>query len=165
MKGSGSLQVYRRSSAKLRSAMLPRALSLLLWGCLLAASLTSRAQIVLPSSGYINSVAGTGSGGYNGDGIIATSAEIEDPRGVAVDSSGNIYIADSGNNRIRMVSASTGYISTIAGTGTSGFSGDGGAATSAELNTPWGIALDSSGNIYFSDLNNSRIREIIVSTG
>jgi sugar lactone lactonase YvrE len=140
--------------------------------CLAVAALDSYAQIVLPSSGYINTVAGSGSSPFCassidsvGDGCLATAALLSVPYGVAVDSSGNLYIADNGNNRIRMVSASTGIISTIAGTGTYGFSGDGGAATSAELANPWGIALDSSGNVYFSDYNNNRIREIAASTG
>ena len=111
------------------------------------------------TSGVISTVAGNGTWGYSGDGGAATSSEIISPRGVAVDSFGNIYIADSYNNRIRKVDTS-GVISTVAGNVTGGYSGDGGAATSAELNSPSGIAVDSSGNIYFADSGNNRIRKV-----
>jgi sugar lactone lactonase YvrE len=131
-----------------------------------------RAQIVIPSTGYIGAIAGGGVSPFCvnstdsvGDGCLATSAQLSGPTGVAFDSSGNVYIADSGGHRIRMVTASTGIISTIAGTGTWGFSGDGGAATSADLTNPWGIGVDSSGNVYFSDFGNNRIREIVAGTG
>ena len=97
-----------------------------------------RAQI---STGFISTVAGNGTAGYSGDGAAATSAELNNPRGLAVDSAGNIYIADDINNVIRKVTASTGFISTVAGNGTAGYSGDGGLATSAELHTPYGVAL------------------------
>jgi len=112
--------------------------------------------------GYIATVAGNGTAGYSGDGGAATSAEINSPIGVKVDSAGNIYIGDFGNYRIRKVTAA-GIISTVAGNGTAGYSGDGGAATSAELNGPAHVALDGSGNIYFADANNNRIR--VVNTG
>jgi len=137
-------------------------LSLLL--LLLTGTTTVHAQIVLPAAGDINSVAGY-TAGYYGDGGLATVAQLNIPFKVAVDSSGNVYIADYYNNRIRMVTASTGIISTIAGNGTAGYSGDGGAATSAQINTPWAVAVDSSGNIYFADNVNERIREVTASTG
>ena len=111
------------------------------------------------TSGIITTVAGSGTGGYGGDGGTATSANLNLPQGVAVDASGNIYIADNGNNRVRKVSPS-GIISTIAGNGTGGFSGDGSAATSAKLNSPAGVAVDGSGNIYIADYNNNRIRKV-----
>ncbi len=111
------------------------------------------------NSGNISTVAGNGTSGFSGDGSGATSAELASPLGVAVDSSGNLYIADTGNNRIRKVT-SGGTISTIAGLDTAGFSGDGAAATSAELSTPVGIAVDSSGNLYIADTGNNRIRKI-----
>jgi hypothetical protein len=119
------------------------------------------------STGIITTVAGNASlsTGFAGDGGPATSAELENPVAVAVDASGNIFISDTANNRVRMVTASTGIISTIAGTGTAGFSGDGGAATSAMINGPEGIAVDTSGNAYFADVGNSVIRKITVSTG
>jgi hypothetical protein len=115
--------------------------------------------------GYIATVAGNGTAGYSGDGGAATSAELYYPRGVGVDSAGNIYVADTINGRVREVTATTGIISTVAGNGTYSYSGDGGAATSAGLAWPTGVAFDSGGNIYIADSNNSRIREVTVSTG
>ena len=126
---------------------------------------TERIRMVTASTGIISTVAGDGTGGYSGDGGAATSAELDVPSGVAVDRSGNIYIGDRLNNRVRIVTASTGIISTVAGDGTEGYSGDGGAATSAELNWPVGVAVDSSGNIYIGDYSNSRIRMVTASTG
>ena len=113
---------------------------------------------VLKSTGIISIIAGTGAEGYGGDGGAATAAFLDTPTGVAVDPTGNVYIADSHNNRIREVSAGT--ITTIAGTGTPGFSGDGAAATAAQLSHPMGVAVDSSGNVYIADTNNQRIRKI-----
>jgi PKD repeat protein len=110
------------------------------------------------SGGIISTVAGIGTAGYSGDGGQATSAQLQYPDGVAVDAQGNLYIADSANNRIRKVSG--GIISTIAGTGTQGFSGDGGPATSATLNYPEDVTLDSQGNIYIADSSNNRIRKV-----
>lgn len=109
-------------------------------------------------SGTITTVAGNGVAGFSGDGGAATSASLDTPTGVAVDANGNIYIADSHNNRIRKVSSGT--ISTIAGAGTAGFSGDGAAATAATLNRPSAIAVDAGGTIYIADTNNQRIRKI-----
>jgi hypothetical protein len=109
-------------------------------------------------AGVITTVAGDGEQGYGGDGGPATSALLDTPAGVAVDLSGNIYIADTHNNRIREVRG--GVITTIAGTGVAGFSGDGGAAASAMLNLPAAVAVDANGNVYIADTNNNRIREI-----
>ena len=111
------------------------------------------------SSGIISTIAGTGIAGYSGDNGAATDAQLYNPKGVAVDSSGNIYIADSSNHRIRKVDSS-GNISTIAGTGTAGYSGDGGFATDAQLYNPKGVAVDSSDNIYIADSSNNRIRKV-----
>lgn len=117
------------------------------------------------STGIITTIVGTNSAGYSGDGGIATNAKLNTPEGVATDDSGNVYIADRYNNRIRKVSGSSGIISTIAGTGTAGFSGDGSLAINANLNIPFGVELDIFGNIYIADRGNERIRKINVSTG
>jgi sugar lactone lactonase YvrE len=109
--------------------------------------------------GDIITVAGNGTPTFGGDGGKAVNAELFSPIAVAVDSSGNLYIADTSNNRIRKVDTS-GNISTVAGNGTQGYSGDGGSATSAELAHPEGVAVDSSGNIYIADNYNSVIREV-----
>jgi sugar lactone lactonase YvrE len=111
------------------------------------------------TSGIISTVAGTGTAGYSGDGGAATAAQVNNPIGVTIDSTGNIYIADRDNRRIRKVNTS-GIISTVAGTGTAGYSGDGGAATAAQLNNPTGVSIDSTGNIYIADLINNRIRKV-----
>jgi prepilin-type N-terminal cleavage/methylation domain-containing protein len=124
-----------------------------------------RVRMVTASTGIITTVAGNGTAGYSGDGGAATSAELWGPYGVAVDSSGNLYIVEIWNFRIRKVTASTGIITTVAGNGTSGYSGDNGAATSAELWTPYGVAVDSSGNLYIADYGNNRIRKVTASTG
>ena len=111
--------------------------------------------------GTITTVAGMGGRGFSGDGGPATSASLYGPYGVAVDAFGNLYIADTENRRIRKVSVG-GTITTVAGNGGKGFSGDGGPATSASLYTPQAVALDASGNLYIADLNNNRIRKVSV---
>ena len=111
------------------------------------------------TSGIITTVAGNGTTGYNGDGGYAFNATLNYPRGVAVDNSGNLFIADYGNNVIRKVSAS-GIISTFAGVGIAGYSGDGGIAILAKMNNPWGIAVDGYNNVYCSELHNNIIRKI-----
>lgn len=111
------------------------------------------------TSNNITTVAGNGTAGFSGDGSAANSAELNFPAGVAIDSLGNIYIADSGNNCVRKVTGGI-IINTVAGNGTAGFSGDGGAATSAQLSTPVGVAVDSAGNIYIADEFNYRVRKV-----
>ncbi len=114
----------------------------------------------LQSKGQIiNTVAGIGTAGFGGDGAAATAANLNAPWLVVVDGSGNMYISDGANNRIRKVTAS-GTISTFAGIGTVGFSGDGGPATAAQFRAQWGIALDNSGNLYIADNGNHRIRKV-----
>jgi len=120
---------------------------------------------VTASTGIITTIAGGYTCGYSGDGGPATSAELWEPAGVAVDSSGNVYIGDGSNNRVRTVNASTGIITTVAGNGTAGYSGDGGPAVGAELNFPAGLVVDSAGDIYFSDSQNDVIRKVSASTG
>lgn len=109
--------------------------------------------------GNMTTYVGTGSSGFSGDGGKAIEARLNVPAGLAFDKSGNLYIADRNNNRVRKVDT-RGTISTIAGTGTAGFSGDGGPATQAQLNLPSGVALDGKGNIFVSDRSNNRIRVI-----
>ncbi len=110
-------------------------------------------------SGTITTVAGNGNSGYSGDGGPGTDASLADPSGVHVDGSGNLYIADTNNQRIRKVDPS-GTITTVAGDGNSGFSGDGGPATDARLNFPSAVYVDGSGNLYIADRENHRIRKV-----
>jgi sugar lactone lactonase YvrE len=118
----------------------------------------ARIRKVTPS-GIISTFAGNGIFGYSGDGGQATSAALDLPVGAAVDASGNLYIADNKNNRIRKV-APGGEITTVAGNGTAGFSGDGGAAISAELYLPTGVAVDASNNLFIADSGNDRVRKV-----
>ena len=113
----------------------------------------------------ITTVAGGGSTSTIGDGGPATAASLAGPNTVVLDAAGTLYIADSGNNRIRNVSAATKIISTVAGTGTEGFSGDGGAAISAQLDYPNGVAVDASGIVYIADTENDRVRVVGVQAG
>ncbi len=110
------------------------------------------------TTGVLTVVAGNGTTGFSGDNGLATSAQLLEPAGVAVDSIGNLYIADAGNNRVRKVT--NGVITTVAGNGTAGYSGDNGPATSARLNNPVGLAVDAAGNVYIVDLNNVRVRKL-----
>jgi sugar lactone lactonase YvrE len=116
-------------------------------------------------TGVITTVAGTGSGGFNGNNIQATAAELFFPEGIALDAAGDIFIADQWNDEIREVNHVTGIITAVAGTGSSGFTGDNGPATAAELNNPFGVALDAAGDIFIADHNNNRIREVNHATG
>jgi trimeric autotransporter adhesin len=120
---------------------------------------------VTVTTGVITTVAGTGMAGYTGDGGPATLASLNSPQGIAVDASGNIYVADMNNNRIRMVTKSTGLITTVAGGGDSARTGDGGQAITAYLASPHGIAVDASGNLYISQLFGDRVRKVTKSTG
>jgi hypothetical protein len=120
--------------------------------------LNSRVRKV-STSGTITTVAGNGTPGFSGDGGPATNARLRPPTGVAVDAAGNLYIADIFNQRVRKVSTS-GTITTVAGTGIYGFSGDGGPATNARLAYPSGVAVDAAGNLYIADQNNHRVRKV-----
>jgi len=111
-------------------------------------------------TGLITTVAGTGTAGFNGDNILATNASLSFPDGVALDTVGNLFIAELLNNRIRRVDAGTGLITTVAGTGTAGFNGDNILATNASLSFPVGVALDTAGNPFFADSGNNRIRRV-----
>jgi trimeric autotransporter adhesin len=112
------------------------------------------------SVGNITTVAGTGTGGFSGDGGISISANIFSPIGVGLDKSGNFYVADTNNNRVRKVNIATYVITTVAGSGKRAFCGDGGAATSACLSQPTGVAVDGAGNLYIADNGNYRIRKV-----
>ncbi|HZQ49213.1 MAG TPA: hypothetical protein VFB69_02790 [Candidatus Dormibacteraeota bacterium] len=104
--------------------------------------------------------AGTGVAGYAGDGQAATSAKLKTPVGVAVDSAGNVYIADTGNNVVRKVDHLTGDITTVAGNGVAGLAGDGYLGVNAELAHPWGVAIDSAGRVFIADTGNERVRMV-----
>jgi uncharacterized protein (TIGR03437 family) len=110
------------------------------------------------SDGVITTVAGNGTYGYSGDNGLATSAQLNGPWSVAADPTGNLYVADYINNRIRKIS--NGVITTVAGNGAAGYSGDNGPATAAQLNNPWGVTLDGAGNLYIADSLNERIRKV-----
>jgi uncharacterized protein (TIGR03437 family) len=111
-------------------------------------------------AGMISTVAGTGTAGTSWEEAVATGANLYVPRGVVVDDMGDIYIADTGNHRIRQVTPD-GRIHTIAGSGVAGFSGDGGGAAAAMLNSPQGLFLDGAGDLYFADTGNNRIRRLV----
>jgi sugar lactone lactonase YvrE len=115
--------------------------------------------------GIINTVAGTGTSGFAGDGALATSAQLSKPGAVWADAATNVYIADMGNSRVRRVDASTGFITTVAGSATAGYAGDNGSATAAQLNSPTGIALDAKANLYIADAKANVIRKVDVSHG
>lgn len=116
-------------------------------------------------SGIITTFAGTNTAGYSGDGLLATSSKLDNPIAVALDATGNLYIADRNNHRVRLVNASTNVLIDIAGTGVAGFSGDGGLASVAQIDFPVGVAVDQQSNLYIADANNSRIRKVNLSSG
>ncbi|MGA8528879.1 MAG: Ig-like domain repeat protein [Acidobacteriaceae bacterium] len=117
-----------------------------------------------PNVGKIMTVAGDGTAGYDSTATVATSTSLDVPGGVAIDGAGNLYIADTNNNVIREVNLTTNSIRTVAGTSTPGYTGDTGAATSAELNSPQGITVDPAGNLYIADTGNNAVREVNAST-
>jgi streptogramin lyase len=117
------------------------------------------------STGTIQTAAGTGSPGDQGDGGPAVHAKLNMPFDLALDSHGNLYFSDTMNHRIRRIERTSGIITTVAGNGSRGFSGDGGAATRAQLNEPYGVVLDHSGNLFVADRLNRRIRRINTRTG
>jgi len=117
-------------------------------------------RMVNLQTGVISTVAGKGFSEALGDGGLATDARIREPSGITVDALGNIYISDAGNHRVRRVDAESGIIETVAGTGSDGFSGDGGPATEADLNFPWGLFLSEEGDLYIAEFGGNRVRKV-----
>jgi hypothetical protein len=130
-----------------------------------SAPATAEYFITSVQSRFIYTVAGNQSAGYAGDNGPATVASLNDPLGAVIDSSGNIYISDTENNVVRKVAAGTGIITTVAGTGVAGYSGDNGPATKAQLSQPYSLALDAAGNLFIGDYRNKVIRKIAAATG
>src|SRR5207249_12052200 len=129
-------------------------------GNLVIADIDHRIRRVDTRTGVINTIAGNGTDGFSGDGDPATSASLNFPTDVTVDKAGNLFIADTNNNRIRRVDADTGIITTVAGNGMADFSGDGGPATSASLASPAGLAIDSAGSLIIASTLNNAIRVV-----
>jgi sugar lactone lactonase YvrE len=125
----------------------------------------NRVRMVSAATGKITAYAGTGATGWTGDNGQATSATLNGPTGLALDGAGNLYIAEQYNHVIRKVTAAAGIITTVAGNGTQGFSGDTGLATQAQLNRPYGVAVDGAGNLYIADKNNNRVRMVSANSG
>ncbi len=117
------------------------------------------------TTGQISTIAGSGSSGFSGDNGPAVRALLDVPTALALDAQNNLYIADTGNHRIRRIAAATGIITTVAGKGTQGFSGDNGPAISAAIDSPTGLAIDVAGNLFLADTHNDRIRRIAAATG
>ncbi len=127
---------------------------------LIADTYNNRIRKVTTATGIITTIAGTGVGAYGGDGGLATAAKLFYPSGISLDVAGNIYIADQSNHRIRKITIANNIITTVAGTGIAGFSGDGASATLGQLDSPDGVAVDTAGNVYIADYNNMRIRKV-----
>jgi hypothetical protein len=131
----------------------------------IADSAHGRIREVSAATGIISTIAGDGGGVSQGDNGPATSATLLLPSGIAIDGAGNLYIAETGNNDVRKITASTGIITTVAGNGTVGYGGDYGPATDANLDQPEGVTMDTSGNFFIADTANHRIRRVDVATG
>jgi len=126
----------------------------------IADTLNHRIRRVDFAANTIDTVAGTGANGYNGDGIQATQAQLNYPKDIEVGPDGRLYIADTWNNRVRAVDLTTGIITTVAGSGVLGYNGDGIPATEAQLNRPMGVEFDANGDLYIADWENNRIRKV-----
>ncbi len=112
------------------------------------------------STDIITTIVGCSKNSYNADNIPGTSASLYNPVRIFIDTTGNVYIADYSNHRVRKFTVSTGLISTVAGTGTASYSGDNGQATSATLSSPTGLAIDNSNNLYIAEYGNHRVRKV-----
>ncbi len=157
--GNGNVPFSVEGGAATGTAMGVNAVAVDGSGNLYIADIVSSRVLKVSSSGIVNTLAGNGAFTFAGDGGPAKNASFFNPSGIAADSFGNVYIADSSNNRVRKVNAA-GTITTYAGTGSPTFSGDGGPAPSAALSTPTAVAVDSTGNLYIADGVNGRIRKV-----
>ena len=167
--------VHAKALAALGSALVVVVLSLTIAAPIAPPPTIRHEALVSETAGDITTIAGNGTDGYSGDTGSATSAEIGPATNVAVDQAGNVIIADASNNRVRVVAQASGTyygvtmtagdIYTVAGNGTSGFSGDDGSATSAELDSPTGVAVDEAGNLLIADSENLRIRVVANQSG
>ena len=157
--GNGTNSFSGDGGAATNASFFPMGIAMDASGNLFIADPSKNRVRKVDANGIITTVAGNGSTSFSGDGGVATNATLYDPVGVSVDSQGNLFIADGGNNRVRKVDAN-GIITTVAGNGSTSFSGDGGVATNATLYGPVGVSVDSQGNLFIADSNNSRIRKV-----
>jgi len=152
-------------SATTTPLLLPSAIVFDAQGNLYIAETAGHVIRKLDTAGNLTIIAGTGTQGFGGDNGPATAAQLDSPQGLALDASQNLYIADTHNHRIRKLNLTTGQITTIAGTGTAGFSGDNGPAVAAQLNLPTALALDTNQNLYLADTASHRLRKVAANTG
>lgn len=131
----------------------------------LSDQLNHRLRRVDPELGFLATVAGTGNAGFSGEGQAAVTAQLRYPRALAFGPAGDLYFTDALNHRVRKIDAQNGLITTVAGTGSAGFSGDGGLAVNARLHSPSGLAVDAAGHLYIADTQNHRLRKVDALSG
>jgi len=163
--GTGTVEGYSGDGGPATQALIHQPVDLAVdsAGNIYFADSTGQRIRKIATNGIITTVAGNGNAGFSGDGSSAVTSELNFPVSISFDTSGNLYIADSNNFRIRMVSAASSTMSTFAGNGTEGFSGDGGAPTSATINYPYSVRIDSFNRLFIADTSNNRVR--IVANG